>query len=91
VLCDVYPLRSRGLKLPPEEVRRSGRRGWLEMAKRDDGAPVQIAVLRSERGGLAGQLHSACVTRITREGLMVTGWEMPARHRQAWWCVPVVE
>jgi hypothetical protein len=89
VSYDVYPLRSRGVKLAPELIRERVRRGYLELHRRDDGAPVMIATLRSERGGLAGELTSASVTKITREGLMVVGWEMPGRHRQAWWCVPV--
>lgn len=91
MLFDVYPLRSHGQKLTPDEVKARGRRGWLEMARRDDGAPVNVAILRSERGGIAGELHSATVTRITREGLMVTGWEPPRQIRQAWWCVPVTD
>jgi hypothetical protein len=90
VLCDVYPLRFKGRKLPSEEVKAWGRRGWLELGERTDGAPVRIAVLRSLGGGVAGELNCASVSRITREGLMVTGWEMPERHRQAWWCVPVL-
>ena len=78
------------MKLSPEEVRARGHRGWLELARRDDGAPINIAVLRSERGTVSGELHCAAVTKITRTGMMVTGWE-PSRQmvRQAWWCVPV--
>lgn len=90
VLVDAYLLRFRGEKLPPGEVRRRVRRGWLELAKRVDGAPERVATLRSERGGLTGELHCASVTRITSEGLLVVGWEPPQRIRQAWWCVPVI-
>lgn len=90
LLFDVYPLRFRGKKLPPEEIKARVRRGCIELARRSDGAPVYIAVLRSDRGGVAGELNCACVTRITRQGsLLVTGWEMPTQHRQTWWCVPV--
>jgi len=92
VLVDVYPLRSGGQKLPPDEVKARRRRGWLEFATREDGAPTRRAVLRSERGPIAGELNCATVTQITRGGLMITGFEMPTQsiqHRQAWWCVPV--
>lgn len=89
VLCDVYPLRLRGEKLSPERVRELGRRGHLELARRDDGAPELRAVLRGERGALAGELGCASVTKIGQDGLMVSGWEPYSRHRQSWWCVPV--
>ncbi|HEY0915663.1 MAG TPA: hypothetical protein VGE22_12400 [Solimonas sp.] len=89
MFCQAYPLRSKGQRLPADQVRALGRRGWLELQRRDDGAPVLIARLISERGGVQGELHCASVTRITREGLMVAGWEAGTKHRQAWWCMPV--
>lgn len=91
LLCDVYPLRFRGRKLSPEQVRERVRRGWLEVERRDDGAPVRIARLHSERGSVRGELLCVTITKVARGGLMVTGWEPPLNHRQAWWCVPVID
>jgi hypothetical protein len=85
--CTVYPLRSKGKKLPQEEVKANGRRGELEFGKRDDGAPVNIATFRGERGNVIGQLECATVSRITEKGLMVKGFEWTTNYPQVWWCV----
>lgn len=89
MLCDVYPLRAHGQKLSADEVRAQVRRGWLELAQRDNGAPEYVATLRSERGRPTGELHCARVTKITRDGILITGWQSMEHVRQAWWCVPV--
>lgn len=90
--CIAYPLRRKGQKLPREEVRSGGRRGWFTFTRMPAGQRVWIARLTGERGGNAlPELTSASIVTVERGGLLVRGFELEIGNSmpqpQAWWCV----
>jgi hypothetical protein len=92
VFCIAYPLRRNGRKLPKNEVRAGGKRGWLTFARMPAGQPVWTAKLSGPHGGdIFPELSCARVTAIS-EGIVIAGLVLRPGEiqptRQAWYCMP---
>lgn len=99
--ASVYRLRQRGIKLPRPQQAVAGD---LRLTKGLDSANriTRKAQLLDGNGGIVlPSLEGAQVTRITANGIVITGTEIVARRRgvkasadywfQTWWCmVPTV-
>lgn len=82
-----------GVKLRKDEIRASGKRGWLTFAKMRVGQPVWTAKLTGPHGGnILPELCYANVKAISR-GILISG--LIVRHtqaqpeRQTWYCEPI--
>ncbi len=94
VYCTVYRLRNFGEKLRSDQIRATACHGHLIFERHPVyRVTMQVSVLDSS-GIDQAHLDSASVTRIGRDGLMVSGAEtIPGRNyfHQVWWCVPCSE
>lgn len=98
--CTAYPLRRRGIKLPPDEVRAGATPGTLRVRPAANDRGALIAEFFDDLRGWPALscLHQARLLRIERGGLLIAGIETAilgssrdARmedYAQAWWCVP---
>lgn len=85
-------MRRNGQKLPKEEIRAGGKRGWLTFMKMPAGQPVWTAKLTGPNGGnVLPELMSATVTGIS-DGILISGHVErrgePLPVRQTWYCKP---
>lgn len=98
MFCTVYPLRRNGKKLPPDEVRAGGVKGWVEIG-RFGHAPETHARLFAERPETEAHRHLNILLQLrfvklekVLDGMLITGHGEKARgdpyERQAWWIVP---
>lgn len=95
MFCVVYLLRRWGEKLPPEEVRRDPRPGWLYFGQNEKLCPEVDAILYTDpkRGKELLRLRHASVRKIDGGGFLISGNDsQKALHwqLQTWWCVPGV-
>jgi hypothetical protein len=92
VICTIYRLKDRGVKLGYEAVQQTAMRGELLLTrKRPSGMPIIEAVLYSDSGKVLDHLSQAEVRRIDKDGMLIRGYEYPAQVQlvpQVWWCVP---
>ena len=85
-------MRRDGQKLPREQIRAGGKRGWLTLMRMPAGQPVRTAKLTGPNGGdILPELICADVTAISG-GLVIKGLIQrpgePMPERQAWYCEP---
>ena len=95
----VYRVRQRGVRLPRPQHPVSGNL-ILEPYTDHAGRPALRAKVQASDGSgasLIPDLHGAQVTRISSNGIAITGYELVPRrtnnkanadaYRQSWWCV----
>ena len=91
MFCTVYPLKSKGQRLPPDTARQGGIQGDLRLTqKRPSGMPAVEATLLDAKGNALLTLSQAQVRQIDAAGMLIrgyeyggSGWELLA---QVWWC-----
>jgi hypothetical protein len=98
--ASVYRLRDHGVRLPRPKDPVQGELA-LAMDSRGDRSWLKAQLLDGQRD-LLPPLLNACVTRITRNGMVIQGIELSSRvptsskarvsqHRQTWWIAVVTE
>lgn len=94
--CTLYILRANGKKLPAEQVRSGGIKGWIWFGVPRGGSEHQADFIIDEPTDPTLTLYQARVSKIEPGGIMIHGQQREAyspihRYPQAWWLVPAEE